>query len=272
MSDVISAALHYYTGPDFAAWRTMSTSSLSTFAFALCAACVHIGTVFAQDMSASPLVGAFSSAKPGSALPRGWETLKFGSLKNMTEYDFVDDGGTIVLHAKADNAASGLFFPVKFDIKAAPRIQFRWKVSKLIEGADNSVASKEDSPARVSLSFDGDKSKLTLKEKSSSFLAKSATGRDLPYAQLVYVWANTAPVGTVIANPHTKRVEMVVAVSGGAEVGKWVTITRNVVEDFRKAFGEDPGPLIDVGILTDTDNTGGSVEAWYGDIRFLPAQ
>ena len=251
----------------------MRIHRLSTLAGTLLGAitaCALVGTSHAQEMSGSALVAPFSSAKPGTALPRGWETLKFGSLKNLTEYKFVEDGGTIVLNAKADNAASGLFFPVKFDIKAAPRIEFRWKVSKLIEGADNSIASKEDSPARVSLSFDGDKSKLTLKEKSSSFLAKSATGRDLPYAQLVYVWANTAPVGTVIPNPHTKRVEMVVAVSGGAEVGKWVTINRNVVEDFRKAFGEDPGPLIDVGILTDTDNTGASVEAWYGDIRFLP--
>ena len=27
-----------------------------------------------------------------------------------------------------------------------------------------------------------------------------------------------------------------------------------------------------VGVLTDTDNTGGSVEAWYGDIRFRTAE
>ena len=48
---------------------------------------------------------------------------------------------------------------------------------------------------RIVLGFDGDKSKLTLSEKTSSLLAKTATGRELPYAQLVYVWANTAPVG-----------------------------------------------------------------------------
>jgi hypothetical protein len=47
-----------------------------------------------------------------------------------------------------------------------------------------------------------------------------------------------------------------------------VTLTRNVVEDFRKAFGEEPGLMTDVGIMTDTDNTGETVDAWYGDIRF----
>ena len=215
------------------------------------------------------LVTPYSAAKPGSALPKGWEQLKLGAHKNLTQYRFVEDAGGVVLHAKADNAASGLIYPVKLDIKSTPFIQFRWKVAKLIEGADNKIAAKEDSPVRIVLGFDGDKSKLSLGEKSSALLAKTATGREFPYAQLVYVWANTAPVGTVIANPHTKRVQMVVAASGPAEVGKWVTLNRNVVEDFKKAFGEEPGPLTDVGILTDTDNTGASAEAWYGDIRLL---
>ncbi|MCC6193655.1 MAG: DUF3047 domain-containing protein [Burkholderiales bacterium] len=226
-------------------------------------AALHAGAALAQ-------VVPFSSAKPGAVLPKGWEPLTFGSLKNPTEYRFVEDQGGVVLNAKADNAASGLIFPLKLDVKATPNIQFRWKIAKLIEGADNAVASKEDSPVRITLGFDGDNGKLTFGEKTKSALAKTATGRELPYAQLVYVWANTYPVGTVIPNPHTKRVQMIVAASGPADVGKWVTITRNVVEDFRKAFGENPGLLQDVGILTDTDNTKASVEAWYGDIKFLP--
>ena len=81
----------------------------------------------------------------------------------------------------------------------------------------------------------------------------------------------TSPVGTIIENPHTKRVQMVVAASGAANVGKWVVLKRNVYEDFKRAFGEEPGRLMEVGILTDTDNTGGSAEAWYGDIEFQPA-
>lgn len=240
----------------------MTSLSLVAGALALCVT-LHAAGALAQAVP-------FSSAKPGSALPKGWEPLTFGPLKNDTQYRFVENDGTVVLHAKADNAASGLIFPVKLDIKATPTIQFKWKVAKLIEGADNAVAAKEDSPVRITLGFDGDKSKLTFNEKTKSALAKSATGRELPYAQLVYVWANNHPVGTVIPNPHTKRVQMVVAASGPAEVGKWVTLTRNVVADFRKAFGEDPGPLTDIGILTDTDNTKSSVEAWYGDIKLLP--
>jgi hypothetical protein len=54
-------------------------------------------------------------------------------------------------------------------------------------------------------------------------------------------------------------------------VGSWQSLSRNLYEDFRHVFHEEPGLLTGVGVLTDTDNTGGSVEAWYGDIRFRPA-
>ena len=66
----------------------------------------------AQGMQAGQLVAPFSSAKPGGALPPGWEPLTFGSLKTPTKYDFVDNDGTVVVRARADGAAGGLNFPV----------------------------------------------------------------------------------------------------------------------------------------------------------------
>ncbi len=225
----------------------------------------------AQSMEAAPLVAPFSSAKPGTSMPPGWVPFIIASGKRPTEYRLVDDQGQTVLNAKAEGAASALSSAVKFDIRAAPMIEWRWKVANLIEGADNSVSSKEDSPARVVLGFDGDRAKFNVIERASAAVSKSTNNRDLPVSQLIYIWSNKVPVGTIIPNPHTKRVQMVVASSGPAGVGKWQTLSRNVLEDFRRAFGEEPGMLTDVGVLTDTDNTGGSAEAWYGDIRFVPA-
>jgi hypothetical protein len=86
----------------------------------------------------------------------------------------------------------------------------------------------------------------------------------------MYVWSNKEPVGKVVPNPRSTRVQMIVASSGAAGVGAWQTLTRNAVDDYRKAFNEDPGRLTGVAVLTDTDNTGESVEAWYGDIVFKP--
>lgn len=245
--------------------RTTSLAVKALLPAALVGACLAGGDASAQGAAAA--VAPFSASKPGTAFPPGWQLLKLGQ-KKLTDFRFVEEDGTVVLVARADAAASGYLHPVKIDLKDAPVLRFRWKISKLIEGADNAVAAKEDSPVRIILNFDGDTGKLTLKEKTTSLLAKSATGRELPYAQLVYIWSNAAPVGSVIHNPHTGRVRMVVAASGPSQVGQWVDIARNVADDFRRAFGEAPGLLTDVGILTDTDNTGASVEGRYGDIRF----
>ena len=216
-------------------------------------------------------VTPFSAGKPGTKMPGGWSQLNFGTNKPATEYTLGDENGRIVLRAHAAAASSGLSHPVNFDVRTTPVVQWRWKISKVIPDADNRTGAKEDSPARIVLGFDGDKSKLGFKDRTASAMAKSASGRDLPYAQLAYIWSTNAPVGTVITHPHSQRVRMIVAASGDAKAGQWVTLSRNVYDDFKRAFGEEPGPLTTVGVLTDSDNTGATVDAWYGDIRFAPA-
>ncbi len=220
---------------------------------------------------AAPLVTLFSTQKAGAELPAGWEVVKITEEKKPTQYRLVDDAGTVVLNAKADAAATGLGQPTKIDIRATPVLEWRWKISRLIATADNAVSSKEDSPARIVFSFGGDRAKLPLSDRLALSLSDQRSGKPTPYATMMYVWANKAPVGTVIPNPHTGRVQMIVASSGPAGVGAWQALKRNVLEDFRRAFNEDPGMLMSIGVLTDTDNTGDSAEAWYGDIRLIPA-
>jgi len=221
-----------------------------------------------KSSESAALIAPFSQAKPGSAYPSGWSPVKINDQKKPTTYDLVDDSGTVVLHASADKAASLLGYRPTFDIKSAPVMSWKWKVGQLIASADSSVASKEDSAARIVLEFDGDKSKLSLADRSTIATGKVLSGRELPYATLMYIWSNKEPVGKIIPNPRTARVQMVVASSGSSGVGTWQSLSRNVVDDFRKAFGEDPGKLTGVAVLTDTDNTGEKTEAWYGDISF----
>jgi hypothetical protein len=59
---------------------------------------------------------------------------------------------------------------------------------------------------------------------------------------------------------------MIVVESGGARLGGWLHYRRNIVEDYRRAFGEDPGDIVAVGVLTDSDNTQQWARALYGDI------
>ena len=232
-------------------------------------ASMSCGAARAADPPTAADLAFFSQLSPGGSLAP-WTPVSIVIGKRATRYDLVDDAGTTVLHAVADNAASGLALPLGFDLRSAPIVSWRWKIAGLIHDADSTVASREDAPARIVFEFDGDKRKLTFVERTIYGISKHVAGRELPYATLMYIWSNRVPVGTVIANPRTRRVQMIVASSGAAGVGAWQSPTRDVRADFRRAFGEEPGALLAVGVLTDTDNTDGHAEAWYGDIRFTP--
>jgi hypothetical protein len=213
-------------------------------------------------------VPLFSAHSPGG-LPGGWEPLVILRTKKPTDYRLTAYKGRTVLHAKAAGASSGLIHHVSLEPSELPWISWQWKVNKLIETADNTQRATEDSPVRIVLGFDGDKNELPFADQIMFETAKLLTGRDVPYATLMYIWENKAAVGSVIPNSRSGRVQKLVVASGQEGIGQWREFTRNIVEDYEKAFGEKPGKLIGVGVMTDTDNTGETAEAWYGDIRLL---
>ena len=83
-----------------------------------------------------------------------------------------------------------------------------------------------------------------------------------------YVWSSNQSVGSSWPNAFTGRARMVAVESGAAKAGRWVDERRDVLADYRRLFGSDPGDVDAVAIMTDTDNTGLSATAWYGDIWF----
>jgi hypothetical protein len=211
-------------------------------------------------------IAAFSKS-PIGGLPDKWAPLVIHRDKKRTQYELVSEQDKTILHARAVGASSGLMQHVNIDPLTQPWLSWQWRIGSVIASANNFQRDAEDSPARIILGFDGDKDKLSFTDQVLFQTAKLFTGHDFPYATLMYVWENKAPVGTVIASTRSGRIQMVVAASGSDGIGQWHSFTRNFVEDFEKAFGEKPGRLIGVGVLTDTDNTGETVDAWYGDIR-----
>jgi hypothetical protein len=99
-------------------------------------------------------------------------------------------------------------------------------------------------------------------------MVKLLYGEYPPLAAINYIWESKAPVGTMVPNPYTDRVMMFVVESGSAKLHQWVNEERNVYEDYKKAFGEEPPMISGVAIMTDTDNTGESAIAYYGNILF----
>lgn len=221
-----------------------------------------------QEEVVLPYVRDFSANQPGADLPAGWQPWTLSRFKKPTEYKLVKADGRTVIKASASSSASGLVHPLKLDPAEYPLLQWRWKVDALITKADNTRKHTEDAPVRLVISFDGDLDKLDFGDRMFFDQVKALTGQELPYATLMYIWENRVPKETVISNLHTTRIKMVVAESGRGKIGQWCEESRNVYQDFRRAFGEQPGRITAIGIMTDTDNTGENVHAYYGDIVF----
>ena len=235
---------------------------IAAFLFALAGA---LGCASAAE---GPLVAPFSSSAPGATLPAPWKLTALAGIANHTKYELVRDGDAVVLRAEAQASMSGVAHPLKLEVRAYPLIEWRWKVVSLLKKSDIATKAGDDYPARVYVLFDYDIRKLPFSLRARIRLSRLA-GADVPLAALCYVWDGKAAAGTSVWSAYTDRVRMIVAESGGANLGKWVTVRRDVAADFRAAFGEEPPAVSGVALVTDTDNTGESATAYYGDIRFV---
>ena len=115
--------------------------------------------------------------------------------------------------------------------------------------------------------FGGDTSRLPMRTRALFELAEALTGERPPYATLMYVWDAQAPVGSVIVNPRSDRIRKIVVDSGPAELRRWRQHRRNLAADFRLAFGEEPGALASIAVMTDSDNTRSRAASWYGPVE-----
>lgn len=198
----------------------------------------------------------------------GWAHQPLSKLKRDTVYTVVQDGGRGgVLRAGADRSASLYVAPLKPALKTPMTLSWDWKTDALVAGADNRQKDREDAPLRVLVAFDGDVATLPEAEQKRFSRAKSLAGRQPPFAVLMYIWTDQVPVGTVIPSAHTSQVKMLAVASGPGGLGAWQTVQRNVAEDYRRAYGAEPGPVVGVAVMTDTDNTGTQAVGHYAGLR-----
>jgi hypothetical protein len=201
----------------------------------------------------------------------GWESVVFpGKLR--TEFRQLTHDGRRSVQAESVGSASMLRRRLNITPEQLGALRFEWQVDNLLEGANLQEQGRGDSPVRLVLAFDGDRQRFSARNAMLSELTRALTGEDMPYATLMYVWSNRLPVGTVIVHPRTDRVRKIVVESGSERLRQWLHYERDLRADFERAFGEPPGPLQAVGIMTDSDNTQGRTRAWYGRIAFDAAK
>ena len=202
---------------------------------------------------------------PVVAPPVGWHAVGLPG-KSPTHYRAAHKEGRDALAAESERSASMWRQKVQVAPDRVGDVSFSWWVPRLIDGASVADAEREDAVARVIFAFEGDVAQLPMRTRMMFELAEALTGERPPYATLMYVWDATAPVGTVIVNPRSDRIRKIVVDSGPAELGRWRDHRRDLAADFRRAFGEAPGALSGMALMTDSDNTRSSARAWYGPV------
>lgn len=178
----------------------------------------------------------------------GWEVQRF---EGETAYTFDTVDGRLGLRAQSVSSASGLYRRVTVDLTRTPYLEWSWRVDGVLDAVDERTRSGDDYPARVYVVVSGG-------------LAFWRT------RSLVYVWSSNQPTGSTWNNAFTANARVMALRSGSGDANRWVPEKRNLVADFRQLFGDDIDEINAVAIMTDTDNSGQSATAWYGNLTFVP--
>ena len=176
----------------------------------------------------------------------GWENKEF---KGQTHYETISRDGQSYVHALSEHAASGMFKKITVDLNKTPFLNWRWRIEHVLANNDERSKAGDDYPARIYVVVSG-----------GLFFWKTEA--------VNYVWSRNQAVGTTWPNAYTSNAQMIAVRSDAKDAGQWVAEKRNVRADFKAVFGSDITQIDAIAIMTDTDNSGQSVSADYGDIFF----
>ena len=212
------------------------------------------------------LAACATRTSPPPAGADGWQPLVLPG-KTATRYTWTEKDGRPALEAASERSASIWRKRLEPAMTTVGEVSFSWWAQDLIPGANVSEVDHEDAVARVIFGFGGDIESLPMRTRMKFELAQALTGEAPPYATLMYVWDSQLPVGTVVINPRSDRIRKIVVDSGPAELRRWRDHRRDLAADFRLAFGEAPGPLLSMAVMTDSDNNRASARTWYGPVE-----
>lgn len=206
---------------------------------------------------------------PSGEIPAPWKTERLNDDIAPTRYRLREWDGVPAIEAHAVRSMALLARPVEVDLNETPILCWRWRIDAPLKHADMKTKAGDDYAARVYVSFEVSPDTLGLGTRMALGLVRSVRGKDVPDAAINYIWDNRYPVGTWQPNAYTDRARMLVLRTGAADAGRWVGERRDVVADFRHAFGHAPLRLTGLALASDTDNTGEEAHAGFADFAFV---
>lgn len=229
------------------------TRTLRTLALPLLAVLAFAGVLTAAVARDDDVrLDGSDRATVGDALPPGWDVRPVrGHEAPVTEVVDDPDLGPVLRFESASQAA---FFGNELDTRLDPAggtLEWRWRVDRTIRRADLRVPEADDALARVMVVF-GDRGLFSRPDI------------------LFYTWGNTEPVGTDFPSRVGDNLHIIVLRNADDPTGEWVTERRDLLEDYRAAFGEDPEPVTGVGFMSDTENLPTEGTSFLGPVIWVP--
>jgi hypothetical protein len=210
-------------------------------------------------------IGRFEVEKESDGSPKGWKTVTYFNTA-PTSYEVVKEGGKYVLKAEGIGTSSSLFREVKAELKDYPIISWRWKISNVIRQAIETREDRNDCAARLIVVFQAGPEEIPT-WGGFKYLISRIIRKDEPVGpRIEYIWGNRIEKGRILENPEVGDSKVIVLESGERKTNRWVWEKRNLVDDYKAAFGADPGGIIALGIQTDADQSNEGVTAYYGEI------
>ncbi len=187
----------------------------------------------------------FSGGTDEKGVPEGWE-LKEKEGRPVFKINTQEDSKNYI-HLISENSSFGLAKEIDIDIKEYPWLNFSWMMKGLPKNGDFRKKETDDQAAQVYVAF----------------------GRFKLLANLVgYIWENKAPKGTTGTSPAWSRTRLIVLQSGAEMAGEWVQEKRNLYNDYKTLFGEEPGRAKLISMYINSQHTKSRAESYIGDIYF----
>lgn len=188
----------------------------------------------------------FAAGLDKEGLPEGWELKQW--LGSTRKIETVEEEGVRALHLVSNSNSFGVYREKELDPKKTPIVTWQWKVTRLPEGADVRDKKKDDQAAQMYVMF----------PRFPKMVNTRLVG---------YIWETSAPKMSQITSQKSSNTRYIVLQSGPENLGKWVTETRNVYEDYKTLFGEEPPKMGGITIMIDSDDTNSSAESYFTQIR-----
>lgn len=187
-----------------------------------------------------------------------WKPLHFPKIEEHSTYTVESKDAESYLKAESKASASGLIYKNEFNVYEFPKVRWRWKVENIYKNGNAKTKKGDDYPIRVYIIFKYDPKKAGFWEKITYNTAKLIYGEYPPHSSLNYIWANREHGESILTSPYTDRAKMIPLQQGEARLGVWIVEEINILEDYQRAFGEEPPSVTSIAIMNDSDNTGES--------------